>query len=314
MRFLVNGSIAYDVLLQYDGSFAEVIHAADLEKLSVSFYAPGYQRFPGGTGANIAWYLRILKQDVSLIGSVGKDGDEYLSMLKKAGVDVKFVDRNQDAVTATAMIGTDTHERQIAFFHPGADAVGTLPDSFKKGMFHHAIVSPRNPQLNLDLASRLERDGVPYFFDPGQVAHAFGKDEFRRAIKASKGLIVNEFEWGITQEKTEWTQKDIVEACGLLVMTRGEEGLIIADRLQEHGIAAAKPTKFTNPTGAGDALRAGLMAGMGAGWSLEDSGRLGAVMGSFAVECMGTLAMDLSIKQIAERFELTYGKPMPKLS
>lgn len=313
MQFLVHGSIAYDLLLGYDGSFPDAIDPAHLDELSVSFVAPLYKRHHGGTGANIAWNLKLLGQDPLLVGTVGTDGGPYTALLDGYKISTKHIERRTDAITATAIIATDTAERQITFFHPGADALGSHPDHEEFSDCVLCIIGPRNAVLMLKAAQLCEKNAIPYLFDPGQLSHVFGRDEFRRAVKGSRGMIVNEYEWALASEKLKWSTDDVTDACGLLVVTHGEEGLTLTDTKHELVVSAAKPDKIVNPTGAGDALRAGLLTGLGAGWSLEDAGRLGAVMGSFAVEYEGTLLPHLDLEDVTERFKSTYGKAMPKI-
>lgn len=313
MRFLVHGSIAYDLLLGYDGSFPDAIDPAHLDDLSVSFIAPFYKRHHGGTGANIAWNLKLLGQDPMLVGTVGTDGGAYTSLLDVHNISTKYIERRDDAITATAVVATDTSERQIAFFHPGADALGSHPDHKIFSDCAYAIIGPRNAVLMLNAADACKANNIPYIFDPGQLSHVFGRDEFRRAVKGSRGMIVNEYEWALASEKLKWSTDDVTDACGLLVVTHGEEGLTLTDTKEEIVVPAAKPKKIVNPTGAGDGLRAGLLTGLGAGWSLEDSGRLGAVMGSFVVEYEGTLLPQLDLKDVSERFKKTYGNAMPQI-
>ena len=125
VRILVTGSTAYDVMLGYSGSFADAIDPKTLDSLAVSFYSPHYKRHHGGTGANIAWNLKLLGSDPLLVSTVGTDGQDYLTLFQDRDIDVTHLEKRDDSVTATAIIGTDSSERQITFFHPGADAVGT---------------------------------------------------------------------------------------------------------------------------------------------------------------------------------------------
>lgn len=309
MRFLVNGSIAYDLLLSHDGSFLSGIDPKHLESLSVNYMAQGFVRHHGGTAANIGWNLASLGHTPLLMGAVGHDGNEYLELLEKRGADTSFVDRRTDAFTATAVIATDTSERQISFFHPGADALGSMPDlKNSNGTIDYAIMSPRNPLLMLTCADACSASKIPYLFDPGQVVHAFGNDELRHVVSTSAGLVVNEYEWQLASKKLGWDEKAVVKSCGMLVITLGEKGLRIITRTEDLAVPACKAKKFINPTGAGDAVRAGLLIGLASKWPLVQTGRLAAILGCLVVEQEGTLLDKLDWDIVQERAEQNYGQ------
>jgi adenosine kinase len=310
MRFLVHGSIAFDVLLGYEGSFADAIDPKSLDRLSVSFFAPRLKKHFGGTGANIAWNAALLGDTPHLVGAVGDDGDSYLSMLQKAGVDTAFVNRVPETVTATAVIGTDTGERQIAFFHPGADSHGTLPSLTSK-KFEYAVIGARDQMLMLKACDDCHAANIPYLFDPGQQSHAFTQEEWQHAVSGSSGLVVNEYEWSLASKKLEWNEAEVVQKCGLLVITLGEKGLRLITPKEDVHVPACKASKVIDPTGAGDGVRAALLHGIAHTWSLTNTGRLAAIIGSFIVECEGTQLKELSKTMIQERATKNYGAELP---
>lgn len=312
MNFLVNGSIAFDLLLSHDGSFLTGIDPKNLDHLSVNYMAQRFKRHHGGTAANISWHLAMLGHTPKLVSAVGSDGAEYLELLAERGADTAWVDRIKDAMTATAVIATDSDERQISFFHPGADAFGTFPNvADEREEIAFAIMSPRNPLLMLKGAAECAASKIPYLFDPGQVVHAFAQPEFRHAVENSAGLIVNEYEWGLASGRLGWKEKDVVAACGMLIVTLGEKGVKILTKKESVTVPACKAVKFVNPTGAGDALRCGLLHAFASGWSLEHAGRLGAILGCMLVEQEGTLLDALDWDMIQERAMENYGAKLP---
>lgn len=323
MKILVTGSIAYDVLLSYDGSFKDAIDPSDLEHLSVSFFSPHYARHHGGVGANIAWNLKLLKQDPLLVGTVGHDGGAYTALLEERGIATKHIEVLQEHVTATAIIGTDSSERQIAFFHPGADAHGHWPDlSDDRDDLAYAVIGARNPVLMLDAVRWCQKFKVPYLFDPGQLIIGLSKDDLLASIKGSAGVIVNAYEWSLLSEKIGMSVEDVLGMMSYLIVTHGEEGLTIYESKEgKEGkedvrsmiIPACKPDRLVNPTGAGDALRAGLLSGLIAGWNLEEAGMLGAALASFVVEQEGTLLDDVDLEEVLGRAEENYEKKLPML-
>jgi adenosine kinase len=311
MKFLVNGSIAFDLLLSHDGSFLTGIDPKNLEKLSVNYLAPGFVKHHGGTAANISWNLALLGHEPVVIGAVGIDGHAYLALLRERGVLTNMIERREDAITATAIIATDDAERQISFFHPGADGLASLPDFSDEEDIAYAIMSPRNPLLMLKGAQLCQKNKIPYFFDPGQVVHAFSDEELQRAVKGSAGLIVNEYEWQLASTKLGWKERDVVEHCGMLVVTLGEKGIRIATKTESVDIPACKAEKVVNPTGAGDAARAGLLTGLAKKWSLQDAGRLASIMGCLLVEQEGTLLNSLDADTIQGRSVQNFGTKLP---
>ncbi|NOS67853.1 MAG: carbohydrate kinase family protein [Candidatus Peribacteraceae bacterium] len=315
MKILVTGSIAYDVLLQYAGSFKEAIKGTDLDGLSVSFFSPHYAKHHGGTGANISWNLRLLNQAPMLVGTVGSDGGEYVALMEERGISVTHIETLSKHVTATAIIGTDNAARQIAFFHPGADAHGTWPDlSDDREDIAWGIVSPRNGTLMVEAGQWLAAQKIPWIFDPGQLIIGLGKDELLTGMKTSDATVVNEYEWKLLSEKTGLTIESFLKISPTLIVTLGERGVAIHTRKEGLvEIPACKADKLVNPTGAGDALRAGFLTGLSKGWTLKQCGMLGASLASFVVEQEGTLIDFLDLNDVWSRAEGAYGEALPAL-
>ena len=313
-RILVTGSIAYDVMLGYDGSFADAIDPKALDSLSLSFFSPHYARHHGGTGANIAWNLSLLGENPLLVSSVGKDGREYTAILEEQGIAIDRIQVLDTHVTATAIVGTDSEERQISFFHPGADEFGTWPDlSGDRDDLAYAIVSPRDTTAMVSGMEWCKKFGVPVMFDPGQQIIAFGEDAFQRLVRMGSALIVNEYEWDLVQKKLSCDKKSILEIVSLVIVTLGDQGFMVIDENGAQKMDACIPLQVVNPTGAGDAFRAGLLKGFAAGWEVMDGCKLGAVLGSLAVEYEGTLMDDLDMDEVKVRVERAYGEGLSGL-
>ncbi|HRH92940.1 MAG TPA: carbohydrate kinase family protein [Candidatus Peribacteria bacterium] len=313
MRFLVHGSVAYDQLLGHDGSFVDGIDPKNLKSLSVGYVAQRYARHHGGTAANIAWNLRLLGHTPVVVGTVGNDGGPYLELLRERGVDTTYIQTLDDCLTATAIIATDNAAHQITFFYPGADAKGTLPSlADERDDVAYAIVAPRDASTMLAAARQSKKDGIPFLFDPGQQSLQFGRDEFRAAVAASNGLIVNAYEWALATARLEWNADKVVEECGLLVVTQGENGATLQSAKEIALVKACPPDRLVNPVGAGDAFRAGLLMGLAKKWSLTDSGRLGAVLGSLVVAQEGALLESLDVDDVRNKAQAAYGEELPK--
>jgi len=314
MKLLVTGSIAYDLLLTYDGSFPDAIDPRHLEELSVAFVTPHFRKHHGGTAANIAWNLKLLNQDPLLVGTVGEDGGSYLALLRERGIATDYVEILREHSTSTAIVATDTLEHQITFFHPGADAHGSWPDlSQERDDLAYAIVSPRDVRLKLAAIQWCREFRVPYLFDPGQQVLAYARDELLRAVQGSTGVVANAYEWSLLSDRLSASVDALLEHTPFLIVTHGEEGLTVYAREEHLVLPACTPEKLVNPTGAGDGLRAGLLTGLAAGWSLVEAARLGASVASFVVEEEGTLIDRLDLNDVLGRAEVTYGAPLPPL-
>ena len=303
-KILVTGSIAYDVLLGYDGEFADAIDPQALEALSVSYFSPHYARHFGGTGANIAWGLKGLGQEPILVGSVGKDGDDYLKKFESKNISTDRIQMIPDQVTATAIINTDSSEHQIAFFHPGADSYGEFPGDLDPSEISYAIVSARDTTAMVRCMEWCSENNIKTFFDPGQQAISFGDDAYARMVDMSSGIIVNEYEWDITKKKLGCDEEGVLEllgqvgmigqvSSGIIIITLGDKGCLLVTRDGSELISAIKSDKVINPTGAGDAFRAGFLASLNEGQDLVSACKKGCEMGRLAVEQEGTLLEDV---------------------
>ncbi|MDD4319318.1 MAG: carbohydrate kinase family protein [Candidatus Peribacteraceae bacterium] len=314
MKILTCGSIAYDLLLQYDGSFPDAIDPMHIDELSVAYVTPRFARHHGGTGANIAWNLRLLNQEPLLVGTVGNDGGTYTALLEERGISTKRVEVQREHATSTAIVATDSREHQITFFHPGADAYGTFPDiSEERDDLAYAIISPRDAKVMLQAAEWCRKFAVPYLFDPGQQTSAFSEDELLRAIQGSAGLVANAYEWGLISKRTSFSVDQLLEHVKVFILTQGEDGCTVYTPKGATVLSACKPESVVNPTGAGDAFRAGLLTGLAAKWPLPQAARLGCSVASFVVEQEGTLLDSLDINDVLGRAETTYGEALPAL-
>lgn len=314
MKILVCGSMAFDMLLQYDGSFPDAIDPAHLDELSMAFVTSHFARHHGGTGANIAWNLRLLHQDPLLVATVGHDAGAYTALLEERGIGSKRIEIIRTAATSTAVVATDSHEHQITFYHPGADAAGSFPDLAEdREDIALAIISPRDARVMLQAIHWCQEFAVPYLFDPGQQVMGLSEEELVSAIGKSAGVIANAYEWSLLSKRTSYSIEQFLSAAPFLVITQAEEGLTVYTSKETTVLPPCKPEKLVNPTGAGDALRAGLLTGIAAKWTLPHSARLGASLASFVVEQEGTLLDKLDLNEVLGRAETTYGEVLPAL-
>ncbi|MCA9370352.1 MAG: carbohydrate kinase family protein [Candidatus Peregrinibacteria bacterium] len=308
MKILVTGSAAYDILLGYDGSFQGSLRTSS-ESITAIYLTSHFARHHGGTAANIAWGLNLLGTDPLMVATVGRDGEEYKELLQSRGIDTTHVEKIDTEVTSTAMIGTDSDGNQVGFFHAGADTRGTWPDlADDREDIAYAIISPREESVMLKAVEYCKTFSVPYFFDPGQRISSMNSDDMKRCIEGSFGLIANEYEWEVIKERLGYTPTSVLEDTMHLIVTRGEHGVSHFDAGGTQSIGGCKADRVVNPTGAGDAFRAGLLHGLASKMTIEESLKIGNAMGSFAVEIEGTLLNTLDKDAVWQRAGEAYKK------
>lgn len=314
-KILVTGTVAYDHLLSYDATFLENLrNIATLEILSVSFYTHHYAKRLGGTGANMAWNIKLLKRDPLLVSSVGSDGGEYLDVLKTNGIDTRFISVHDNDLTATGMCCTDTRQHQIWFFHRGADTLGQWPDlSAERANIAYAIVGQRHCPAMMDAARWCAANAVPMLFDPGQEIRSLSQEELEEAVNAATGIITNEFEWGLLADRLHCTPEELSQKVDYVIVTEAERGHSIYSGGTKESFGRCDCTVFANPTGAGDSFRAGLLAGLTSGWDLPTSTKLGAALASFVVQEDGARLDTIDLAAVYDRARIAYGHTLPEL-
>jgi adenosine kinase len=315
-RILVTGTVAFDHLFSYGAAFLEKLKSAiEADVLSVSFNTQQYEKKFGGTGANIAWNLRLLGSNPLLVASIGKDGAEYVDFLNKADIDTSYLQVSEKETTPTGVCCTDTKQHQIWLFHHGADSEKFWPDlkDVRKDIAY-AVIGPRHVERMLFGLEWCKKEGIPVLFDPGQYILGYTPETMRAAIDGSDGVIGNEFEWHQISTKLRTSPEEVSKGVKYAIVTESENGFSLYVDGKKESYKRCDCDEFAEPTGAGDAFRGGLLTGLTNGWSLEDSGKLGAAMASFAVEKHGTLMTHVNRDQVFARAEKTYGKPLPSLS
>lgn len=313
-QILVTGTIAYDHLMNYPKALLNELRDVIAEEvLSVSFEPNRYERRYGGTGANIAWNVALLGGKPQLVANVGPDGKEYVQVLKERGIDTQYVQEKQSTNTATGVCLSDPNGHQIWFFYRGADTIGHWPEINNADRIAYAIIGARHSRLMLEGLEWCSKNSVPSLFDPGQEILRFTPDELKQAAAVSTGIIMNEFEWGMFGKRVGKTAKQLASETEYLIITRGEGGYTIYTKDDEQSYPRCNCENPVNPTGAGDAFRAGLVQGLVSGWSLEQASKLGAAIASFVVEEEGTLLPSLNREAIQLRVKEAYGEALPEL-
>jgi len=308
-RVLISGSVAFDTIMVFDGHFKEHILPDRVHMLNVSFLTPRLKREAGGCAANIAYNLSLLGGEPAILAAVGEDGAGYVRELAARRIDTSQVRVLKDMYTPQAFITTDLSDNQITAFHPGAMAEAHQADAAKLAPAAWGIVSPNGKQAMLDHARQYVELKIPSVFDPGQGLPMFSGDELKMLVGGATALTVNDYEFGLICEKTGWSEAELAEAAGIMIVTRGADGSHLYRRgKQRETIAAAPIGKAVDPTGCGDAYRGGLLYGLAEGWDWSQAARLGSVMGAIKIESQGPQNHAPDRAVIARRFEQAYGK------
>lgn len=284
---LVSGSLAYDRIMNFHGHFKEHIMPEKIHVLNVSFVVETVEERYGGTAGNIAYNLAILGYRPLLLSAVGGDFDRYRAHLKESGVDTSYIEIFKDTKTAFANIITDLDDNQITAFHPGALAKAHATEEIPQDV-SMALVAPEAKDVMIARVKIYQRSGLRYLFDPGQQVPAFSGEELMTCIQGAYMLIGNDYEISLLAQKTGLGISDLVKSVNVLITTLGEQGSLIQTREGERiEVAAVPPSKFVDPTGAGDAYRAGFVAGLLAEKSLAECGRIASTVASRAIEHYG---------------------------
>ena len=307
MQILVSGSLAYDRIMDFPGKFADHILPDKIHVLNVCFTVNGLNEKFGGTAGNIAYSLALLGEQPLILATAGKDFDRYETWLLKHQLSLQGIRRISEELTAGAYITTDQADNQITGFNPGTMK---YPSLFKFDGVNPqetlAIVAPGNLEDMCTYARTCREKKVPYIFDPGQSITAFLGDQLTEMLTGSSLMISNDYELEMIIRATGFKRDQLLQRTGGIITTLGEIGSRICTRDQEVKIPAARASQVLDPTGAGDAYRAGLIKGMVMGKDLEDAARMGAVCASYAVECHGTQEHRFSQEEFWARYHANF--------
>lgn len=310
-RLVISGSIAVDRIMNFPGHYRDLIEASNIEVLSVSVLVESLNEAEGGTGANIAYNLASLGEQPVLLGSVGDSASLYVARLESMGVDVSSVHHSRLS-TASFNVLTDSAGNQVGGFHPGAmaDAASLSFAPWKDGPIL-ACISAHDPVAMRRQSEECAKNKIRLVYDPGQQVSNISGEDLRAGVTAAEVVFVNEYELDFLQKKTSWSEKELQAQVPVLVSTHGKHGSIISGRNFSKPIRvdSAKPDKIADPTGAGDAYRAGFLYGYLRQWDALECGQLGSVMASFALEQHGP-QVQLVRESIAERYQKKFKKEL----
>ncbi len=310
MTILCTGSVAVDHIMVHRGRFKDSILPDNLHVLNVAFHVPELRRSFGGTAANIGFNLRLLGEAPLVLATVGSDDfDAYASWLDRHGVRRDHIVALEGEATAGAYIITDLDDNQITGFHPGAmDRAHEAPVSRVTEEIEIGIVSPNGKQAMIDHAEALKaRAGVMTVIDPGQGIPLFEGHELLALLDGADLYVVNDYEWTSTQERTGLSEEVLTERVGRVVVTLGEKGSRIREGNDVTEIPPVPAREIVDPTGCGDAYRAGLLHGIRRGLAISQAARIGSLMGSLMVEHAGTQSLELTPAALQGRIDEVLG-------
>src|SRR3989344_493109 len=310
-RILVSGSLAYDRIMDFPGFFKDHFVPEKLHNINVSFQVADLSEQFGGTAGNVAYNLALLGESPEIIATVGTDFARYKEWFEKFGIATSSIRIFPDKPTSAAFVITDHADNQIAAFHMGAggEAYGGKVETkgCALGMVSAGCIADM-----VFLPDRYRKDKLPFFSDPGQALSALSSEQVRTGIEGAEALFGNEYEIDIVKQKAGWQEAELLEHVRTLVVTLGEEGARVITRKEAVMIGAPRAENAIDPTGAGDAHRAGFIKGDLAKFDMKTTLRLANTVASYAVEAYGTQAHHFTIPELAERYKNTYGEEMPR--
>jgi adenosine kinase len=307
MSALICGSIAYDTIMVFPDRFKNHILPDKVHILNVSFMVPQMRREFGGCAGNIAFNLHLLGDDPVLMATVGGDFAPYANWLDENGISRKHVKMLNDIYTGQAFITTDQDDNQITAFHPGAMSESHQNKVSDANGITLGIVSPDGRDGMIQHAEQFADSGIPFIFDPGQGMPMFGREDLVRFVEQATWVTLNDYEAQLMCERTGLSVDELATRVEALVVTRGGEGSLVYTGGKCLEIPTAKAREIRDPTGCGDAYRAGLLHGLMHGMDWETTGRIASLMGAVKIEHHGTQNHRFDRDGFAERFQREFG-------
>jgi adenosine kinase len=307
---LICGSVAFDTVMVFPGRFRDHILPDRIHLLNVSFLVPSMRRNFGGCAGNIAYNLGLLGGAGVPMATVGHDFGPYDRWLRARSVDVSQIRVIEGEFTAQAFITTDLDDNQITAFHPGAMNQSHLNDVSQVARCTLGLVAPDGREGMVRHAAQFAAAGIPMLFDPGQGLPMFDGAELLDFIGQSTWVAVNDYEGQLLSERTGLSHREIASRVRALVVTKGADGSVIHAGGREHAIPTAAPEALVDPTGCGDAYRAGLLYGLMNGLDWETTGRIASLMGAIKIAHAGTQAHSFTMDEFRDRFQAAFGRAL----
>ncbi|GDX55418.1 sugar kinase [Methylophilaceae bacterium] len=287
MSILICGSMAFDTIMVFKDQFKNHILPESIHKLSVAFYVPELRKEFGGTAGNIAYNLKLLNEEPVVMATVGNDFSNYFEWLNQNTINISHIKEIKNLYTAQAYITTDLSDNQITAFHPGA-MVESHQNKIKDAKnICLAIIAPDGKEGMMNHAAECKALNIPFMFDPGQGLPMFNREELLKFIDDATYIAVNDYEATLLSEKTSLSTEEISKKVEAFIVTLGAEGSMIYADNKTYKIDSIKIKDPIDPTGCGDAYRAGLLYGISKKWDWQSIGRLASVMGAIKIQSQG---------------------------
>lgn len=309
MNIVVTGSIAFDYIMSFPGRFREHILPDQLDNLSLSFLVDSMKKQRGGCAANIAYNLALLGEHPCVMATAGQDFGEYRAWLEAHGVDTSAVQEYQDEFTSSFFVSTDLDQKQIASFYTGA--MGRASElSFRRLSFgapEIVIISPNDPKAMTTYVRECKELGIPYIYDPSQQIVRLSDQDLRDGIDGSHITIVNDYEFEMLRSRLHLDEADMLRCTETLIITRGEAGSTIMTRDARFDVPAVLTARPVDPTGVGDAYRAGILKGMVLGLPWDVTGRMASLAATYVLENHGPQNHRYTREEFIQRYRTHFG-------
>lgn len=307
MSALICGSMAFDTIMVFQDQFKNHILPEQVHILNVSFLVPELRREFGGCAGNIAYNLKLLGGEGKPMATVGADFGAYASWMDEVGVSRDYIKVIEDSYTAQAYITTDQDDNQINAFHPGAMNFSHLNRIDETTGVTLGLISPDGRQGMIEHAQQFVEQGVPFIFDPGQGLPMFNGEELKLFVEQASWLAFNDYEAKLMMERTGLTAEQMAQQVRAVIITRGGKGSLIYTRDKQYEIPAVPVSGIVDPTGCGDAYRAGLLYGLMNDLDWQTTGRVASLMGGIKIEEAGPQNHRFERAEFADRFKTTFG-------
>jgi len=305
----VTGSLAFDHIMDFPGKFSDHIMPDKIHQINLSFLVNDLKKQPGGTAGNIAYTLALLNSPVSILGSAGSDFSDYGEFLKNAGVDTSHIKIIEDKFSSSAFIMTDLKDNQITGFYPGAMSDNSTL-SLKGLNSDFVVISPNDPKAMVKFAQEAKELGIDHMVDPGMQLPALEDQDLKDMINGATILIGNDYEIALLKQRLPLDEGQLLKQVKVLITTLGEKGSIIQANDKHIQVGVAKTTSVVDPTGAGDAYRAGFLAGFIKNLDLKVCGQMGSTAACYAVEKYGTTSHTFTVEEFCERYKQNFGEEL----
>lgn len=307
MSALICGSFAYDNIMVFPDRFKHHILPDKVHMINVSFLVPEMRKEFGGCAGNIAYNLKLLGEEPIPMATVGKDFGSYADWLDHHAINRDHVTVIEDNFTGQAFITTDLDDNQITAFHPGAMNVSHTNKVGDTTEISIGIISPDGRDGMIQHAEQFQQAKIPFIFDPGQGMPMFDGDDLKTFIDQASYVTVNDYEWQLMQERTGFNAEDIAEQVIALIVTQGSEGSVIYTEGKQYTVPVVKQQQINDPTGCGDAYRAGLLYGLLNNLDWETTGRIASLIGSIKIAYNGTQNHQFTPDEFKARFNQEFG-------